>query len=277
MSHILELIFTQFNKETIIITSCLFFTATFLLIFYWVMNKKKFNKFGHYIPASILKGHLDTIIQNSSAIRSSLSRGGVAEMTPSVIPSASLTPTSGDTGISPEMLNQKNAEIASLNSLVTEKNNIIKELEAKLANAGTGEGDPEAEAKLAELNQKVQGLEKELEEAKQGSGGSSEELDKVTQENKDLKERLQEYEIIEDDLANLKKLQTENEELKKQLAGAGGAAPAQAAPEPPPAAPEPKPEAPPAEATNEDAGTPDLGEDDKTAEDLLSEFEKMLG
>jgi uncharacterized membrane-anchored protein len=44
----------------------------------------------------------------------------------------------------------------------------------------------------------------------------------VTKERNGLLERLKEFEIIADDLANLKRLQQENEQLKRSLAAQGG-------------------------------------------------------
>ncbi len=113
------------------------------------------------------------------------------------------------------------------------------------------------------------------------------------------------YEIIEEDLANLKRLQSENEKLKKQLSNSAPT---------PDVAPEAAQEIPaveemvevPAVETEEAAAPPeveaaaevaaveesappeppaevssDLGENreekEKSSEELLSEFEKMLG
>jgi len=107
------------------------------------------------------------------------------------------------------------------------------------------------------------------------SGGQSNALvDELTKERDELKGRLQEYEIIEDDLANLKKLQQENEELKKQLAGKGGSPPTASAPPPPPPPPPKVEEAKPAAPA---AAPAEISGEEKSAEDLLSEFEKMLG
>jgi len=121
------------------------------------------------------------------------------------------------------------------------------------------------------------------------------------------------YEIIEDELANLKRLQQENEQLKKSLAELQGGAPAPAAAAAPEPEEEPAPveepvaeEVAPAEDTSgedlmaqmaaamndpapaeepaveaaggdEELGVPANQGQQKSAEELLSEFEKMLG
>lgn len=304
-----------------------------ILLFLWYYNRKKYQELAHQIPAGVVKNYLDSIIQNSTALKSSLFRGGGLDVdnVPSVMPVSQLQ-GGGDNS---EIINQKNAEIAALQAQLAEKGGQVSELEArlketeeKLANAGsaaapsTGDGDAELKKRIAELEEQLKAKDAELEAAKSAApapaaGGGDEELQKqldaVTKERDELKERLQEYEIIEDDLANLKKLQQENAELKKALEGGGGAAPAaapepaaEAAPEPAaaepeapaapepvaeaapePAAPEPVAEAAPEPAAEEPAAAapeeggdnPEIGGDGegKSAEDLLSEFEKMLG
>ncbi|MFN8371146.1 MAG: hypothetical protein U0T83_11060, partial [Bacteriovoracaceae bacterium] len=132
--------------------------------------------------------------------------------------------------------------------------------------------------------------------AKAGSAGdpdAKKKFDEMKADRDKLKEKLQEYEVIEDDIANLKRLQKENEELKKAIEGlskGGAPAPAAAAAPTPAPAPKPAPAAPAAAAAAPPAPEPaaapakpvdplnvQLEGSDKSAEDLLSEFEKMLG
>jgi len=319
----------NFTPEVLIIELAVLALVIVTFLALWLYNKKKFNNLSHQVPANVVKDYLDSIIQNSNSLKSSLFRGGGLDLgdaagIPSVVPTAGL---GSDGGVSQAELNQKIAEINALRAELEEKNKTIKDLEDKLANAGSAPaagGDIDVsqyEAKIAEL-------EAALEAAKnaapaEGGGGGNEELEaKVSAletENQELKDRLAEYEIIEDDLANLKRLQQENEQLKKSLGG-GAPAPAEesaaeeeAAPEPeaeaepepeaeaepePEAEAEPEPEAeaepePEAEAAADDEAPGDEGaeaaeasEEDmaasvegegKSPEDLLSEFEKMLG
>lgn len=148
----------------------------------------------------------------------------------------------------------------------------------------------------------------------------------VTKERDEIRDRLKEFEIISDDLANLKRLQQENEQLKRSLAAAGGSAPAPvqepkqidpnnilsqadvsdlledlgqsssdsssddnqaledflSSPDESAAPAEDNSEAEMLAAMNEMNDASSEGQDDKqktekTPEDLLSEFEKMLG
>ncbi|MBF0360030.1 MAG: hypothetical protein HQK49_03425 [Oligoflexia bacterium] len=295
MLETIKLVFTHFNDETIIVLNLALFFVLSLIIAYWLYNRKKFHQLSHQIPANVVKNYLDSIIQNSTALKSSLFRGGGLDLgpgIPSVVPVSGLEGKGVASGVSQEMLHQKNAEIASLNTSLAEKMNIIRELEGRLSNF-KGDGSAQdgeikkLKAKISELEAEIARLQSELKDAKaaaaSGSGDSNALVDELTKERDELKSRLQEYEIIEDDLANLKKLQQENEELKKQLAEKGGEAPKQSAPPPPPPPPPPPKAAAPAAAPAAAAAAPEIAAapaapgEEKSAEDLLSEFEKMLG
>ena len=111
-------------------------------------------------------------------------------------------------------------------------------------------------------------------------------------------EELQQYDVISDDLANMKRLKQENEQLKKALVGVGGSvavaedAPAvvakslpqeerddEAAVEEIAPRTEIEEQEEPVMAADEVAipAEENSSKDDQTPEDLLSEFEKMLG
>ncbi len=317
----INLILTKFTDETLSISIGLMGLLFVILIAYWVYYRRKFNDLKHQIPAQVVKNYLDSIIQNSSALKSSLFRGGgldIEDGIPSVMPTSELRGTPVQvSNASSEELNQKNAEIASLKVSIGDKDKTITELEKKLGEASSGApaSAPDNSAEISSLNAKIAELEAAL--AAAGSGGSddgdSKKLAEVTQERDQLKEKLQEYEIIEEDLANLKRLQQENEQLKKALEAGGGAmpasAPAEAEAEPvaeadplpveePEAEADPLPIEEPAaenepdplpvdepdplpveEAGDADAemGVPANEGEQKSAEELLSEFEKMLG
>jgi prefoldin subunit 5 len=324
----------QFSDETLIITLSILILVLVILVLYWHYNKKKFHQLSHQIPASVLKTYLDSIIQNSTSLKSSLFRGGgleIGEGIPSVVPVGDLPIGNVSVGDGSEELNQKNAEISSLTQRLADKDRQISELDDKLreaqaASLNAGGGSSE---EVAILQAEIEKLRAELEAAKNaapatgGDDAMAAQLADVTKERDELKERLMEYEIIEEDLANLKRLQQENDQLKKTIAdlqAGGGAAPApvpeaepvaeepapaaeepaaeipesapQEAPEggedleaqmaaaitdTPPAAEAPAPaaEEPAAEAASEDV--PANEGEQKSAEELLSEFEKMLG
>jgi DNA repair exonuclease SbcCD ATPase subunit len=277
------LVLTKFTDETITIFGLLSLMTMMGIIIYWFHNRKKFHQLQHEIPASIVKNYLDSIIENSNSLKSSLFRGGGLDIglgIPSVVPVTTLpTSSSISVGTSNEELNQKSAEIASLKQNVNDRSKQISELEARLREADQAVAD-----------------------ARKSSGGDAalqKDITKLTNERNELRERLKEYEIIEEDLANLKRLQQENEQLKSELAALkkGGAPVAAPAPKPatiPDIVPEsdidleaemaaaiqaskPAAKAPtPVEAPSMDE-IPEIEGEQKSAEELLSEFEKMLG
>lgn len=217
-----------------------------------------------------------------------------------------------------EEINEKKARIASLEAQLSSAQNAQKEIEADL-NKSKGY------LNTAEL--RIKELEELLAKASEDSGSGSEsimsdpalkqEIATLTKERDEYRDRLREFEIISDDLANLKRLQQENEQLKRSLAAQGGAAPTAEAPAP--KAIDPDNILTQADVSDllEDLGQTDSGSDDnkaleeflsspdevdtseadmlaamneakeeakeeksgsdKTSEDLLSEFEKMLG
>jgi chromosome segregation ATPase len=245
-----------------------------IIVAYWFYNRKKFHQLSHEIPASVVKNYLDSIIQNSTALKSSLFRGGgldIGNGIPSVVPIHDLPTGNVSVGASSEEVTQKNAEIQSLTIKLSDKSRQVTDLEKKVQDLISSSGNGSAESEM--LKQEVQTLQVKLQEA-QAAGAGSEEL---VAELETLRERLKEYEIIEEDLANLKRLQQENDQLKAEIAALkkGGAAPA-----PTPAA-EPQKAATPAPETKsvevKEGPEVKVENEQKSAEELLQEFEKMLG
>lgn len=302
MSETLRLILTKFTDETITVFSMLLLLTMAAIVVYWFYNRKKFHQLSHEIPASVVKNYLDSIIQNSTALKSSLFRGGgldIGNGIPSVVPVGDLPSSMNiSVGSGSEEVNQKNAEIASLTLKLNDRNKQITDLEKRMQELAAGSGKGGAEVDI--LKKEIASLQSQLSDARASSGGDanlSRDLQAVTNERNDLRERLKEYEIIEEDLANLKRLQQENDQLKAELAALKRGAPAPAAPAPKAAEPTPammEPEidleaemakaiadsqpapkaAPPVMEVPE---VPVVEGEQKSAEELLSEFEKMLG
>ena len=126
-----------------------------------------------------------------------------------------------------------------------------------------GSGDAEVlKTELAEKEVEIMNLKDQIADLEKNGGGNTVELETKL---KDLEAKLQEYEIIEDDIANLSLYKQENAKLKQEieaLKSSGGGA----APEP---APAPAP-APVAEAAPEEA--PQAEEAKNTDDDIMAEF-----
>jgi hypothetical protein len=307
--------FDKYSDQLFVIQIGFLVIILSVLVWIWYYNRKKYQHLKHQIPASVVKSYLDSIIQNSTALKSSLFRGGGVDVDPSNIPSVMpLTDLPGSTQVDVDAGGDAalKAQIAQLQAQLAEKINQVNELEAK--NAGL-------EGTVKQKQERIEELEKLLAEAQAGGGGGDPEaafkLAEMTKERDALKEELQQYDVISDDLANMKRLKQENEQLKKALADAGGSVPEAPAAEAAPAVEEPVAEAAPAveepvaeaapvveepvaEAPTEPEAAPAVeepaapapaepvaaapeapaaeeGGDDKSPEDLLSEFEKMLG
>lgn len=296
--------FDKYSDQLFVIQIGFLVIILSVLVWIWYYNRKKYQHLKHQIPASVVKSYLDSIIQNSTALKSSLFRGGGFDVDPSNIPSVMpLTDLPGSTQVGVDAGGDAalKAQIAQLQAQLAEKINQVNELEAK--NAGL-------EGTVKQKQERIEELEKLLAEAQAGGGGGDPEaaakLAEMTKERDALKEELQQYDVISDDLANMKRLKQENEQLKKALADAGGSVPEAPAAEAAPAVEEPVAEAAPvveepvAEAPTEPEAAPAVeepaapapaepvaaapeapaaeeGGDDKSPEDLLSEFEKMLG
>ncbi len=214
----------KFGPELLVIQFGFLVILSTLFLWLWFSNRRKYHNLKHAIPATVVKSYLDSIIQNSTALKSQLFRGGGLEANgvPSVMPLSQLA--GGESlGVSGapstallEELNQKRAIIASLESQLSASQASQREIEAKLA---------ASQAALAAAEAKIRELEALLAQARAGGGGGDAalkaELAMVTKERDDIRDRLKEFEIISDDLANLKRLQQENEQLKRSLAAQG--------------------------------------------------------
>jgi hypothetical protein len=308
----------KFGPELLVIQFGFLVILSTLFMWLWFSNRKKYHNLKHAIPANVVKNYLDSIIQNSTSLKSSLFRGGGIEVNgvPSVMPVGNLT--GGESmGISGapstallEEVNQKKAYIASLESQLSAAQNANRELEAKLASL---------QSQLAAAETRIRELEALLAQQRESGGGDEvlkNELNLVIKERDEIRERLREFEIISDDLANLKRLQQENDQLKRSLAAlqGGGAAPEVIEETPAPSSktmsqadvtemldnltseeapaqdtkeledflgsPEEESQPPVAEVEArpaEEEAAPPKNKPEKTPEDLLSEFEKMLG
>lgn len=328
----------KFGPELLVIQFGLLVILSTLFLWLWFSNRRKYHNLKHAIPANVVKSYLDSIIQNSTALKSQLFRGGGLDVgsVPSVMPLQNL---GGGDGIAVsgapstallEEINQKKALIASLESQLSSLQGSGKEIEKKLTS--TQGNLSSAENKIKELESLLAKTKAAAAEGGQGGVGDAAlqaELDMVSKERNEIRDRLKEFEIIADDLANLKRLQQENEQLKKSLAAQGGTIPtpapaaeqvdpaniltqadvsdlledlgqsnegksednqaledflAQEAPAPEeasePAAVEEEIPAPEETVAASEEAAPEAEnkpKSEKTPEDLLSEFEKMLG
>lgn len=209
----------KFSKEILFIQIGFLLIIFAVFIWVWLYNRRRFHHLKHQIPASVVKNYLDSIIQNSTALKSSLFRGGGMDLEggiPSVMPlkdmaggSSSIIIGSGDES---EEINAKNAEIMKLRAELEQKQNVVRDLEKEMIGL-KGEVKSRDE-RIIELENEIKNLKGNL----SGEGTAlSDELESTKSERDELRNRLAEYAVIEDDLANLKRLQQENDQLRSAL------------------------------------------------------------
>jgi hypothetical protein len=182
-------IFSKFTPEALLFEALIICLLLCVYTAFWVLKKRRYGSVETNLPSGPVKSYLNELISNAEHIR--LQLFGLLS--------------------SPEYSRGSQSIFGGGPDPETVKK--LAQLEIKLA---------EQSKSLELATEEKSRLEKEL----AGSGGSSggapltgdAGLQKRVQE---LEGRLAEYSVIEDDLANLKRLQQENAQLKAQLAGKG--------------------------------------------------------
>ena len=302
IAEIVKRLVTDFGDHLLIVLVCLTLITFCLFVVCWILDKNRL-RIGHNVPGSVVRDYLDAVIQNSMSLRSSLFREREAnDQAPLAMPLYKLK--NGESSQEKESnLEQSSAEQGKQGEPES----------ADMAKVAGEMGDKDQQ--IAELTDHIAQLRQEL--VTLGEGKSQEDLAAVARERDELQEKLQEYEIIEHDLANLKQLQKENIELKQALGQGGKEVVEKSEEQPKQEAAEPELQQVPGEGgeqnnvdaqaseqpqlaggDNQESLTVELveGSDksgkeklapskartlsqdgDKSAEDLLNEFEKMLG
>lgn len=259
------LFFSKFSDELLSAQIALL-SFSLALGVYWMLVRKKKRETAEWVPAALVKAYLDRTRKDERETRARL--------------------FGEDLSAAPQMpLTQMLAGAATTTTTVVSNDPaLVKEIEAlrgqlSLADSRAMEFDKTLNGMRAEkaaLEQKL----KDAANAAPAAGGAAAPNPALAKELEDLRAKLQEYEVIEDDLANLKKFQKENDQLKQrisQLEGGGAptltvvqggaqpaaeattipAAPAKAEAPAAAAAPAPAPAAPPAPAPAAAAPAPE--------------------
>jgi predicted nuclease with TOPRIM domain len=214
----------KFGPEILVIQFGFLVIISTLFLWLWFFNRRRYHHLKHAIPANVVKNYLDSIIQNSTALKSSLFRGGGMDVggVPSVMPLSNMIggESLGINGAPStallEELNHKKALISSLEAQLSSFHGSQREVETKLSSS---------QGQISSAENKIKELEALLARVRNESGGDDTlkaEVGMLTKERNEIRDKLKEFEIISDDLANLKRLQQENEQLKRSLAAVKG-------------------------------------------------------
>ncbi len=275
-------LFSRFTAELILFQAFVICSLLALYSGYWILVKRRLGLGSKLVPAEVVQHYLKTLIFNTEDVKTQL----FGEST------------------------------LNLNTRVELGGNVDVALLEKIALLETQIKEKDKMVLL--LNKEKESIEKQLLGVKTDTppstaGGSLDplELNALKDKIQNLEERLAEYSVIEDDLANLKKLQQENTQLKSLLNSSGipvpeftstqtptsaptlatasattsaptpkptepqTPTPVAAAPPPAPPPPAPPQAAPPPPAAAKSPSTPPE-KAEKNDEDLVAEFEKML-
>jgi hypothetical protein len=225
-------LFSRFTPEALLFESLLICGGVAVYCAFWVIRKRRLGSVEEHVPAGLVKQYLSELIQQAEGVRSQLfgllaDHGVATPASPAGLQADQLTellkkiqiqntattpaPQAAAPSVDDVVLQQKlvvleaklHEQAQAMNGLTAEKNRLQAELEAaKVASQNAVPGAAAPSGDSGELQKKIQMLE----------------------------ERLAEYSVIEDDLANLKKLQQENTQLRSLLNQNGNADAAAAIP-----------------------------------------------
>lgn len=204
---------------------------------YLLIKKRRYGAAKNNIPDNVVRAFLIELISSAEGFRrqlfGELGKGGLnispeanaqmqAQMGAFFAQNAGIAQASGLTSApTPEAF----AAAAAAAGIGGTNNADLSALKTQLATAV--QKTDELNKTIAQLNAEKANLEKAG--ASAGAGDSSKQLTDLNDKISKLESKLTEYEVIEDDLANLKKYQQENKQLKAQLEAMQKGAPVAAA------------------------------------------------
>ncbi len=241
--------YSKFTEEFLLLTAAGIFGLLGIYCYHYVLKRRLLGAARNQLPAGVVKVYLNQLINEAQTVRSNLFGllagaenvqlpANFKPMAQNYAPAPGAAPAGEGAAIPTQLLER----LSALETQLTDK-------ESMVININVEKTRLQEEIENLKKNQKAMA-------AAPTSDNQNELLGKI----KNLEQRLEEYSMFEDDLANLKRLQQENAQLKKRLEeGGGAAAPAPApklqsveapaptpapAPAPVAAAPAPAPSAP---------------------------------
>jgi hypothetical protein len=190
----IALILTKFSDEVIAAQLALLCFVSCVAL-YWLVVRKKKKESAEWVPAALVRAYLDKVRADEQEVRFKLF------------------------GEAPS-LGVSHAPLATALSTVTTVTDpaLLKEVDALRAQlASSDQRAMEFDRVMNALKAEKAALEEKLKAAAAGAPVAAGPSPEALKELEEMKARLQEYEVIEDDLANLKKFQKENEQLRQKV------------------------------------------------------------
>ncbi|MBC7386849.1 MAG: hypothetical protein H7301_11900 [Cryobacterium sp.] len=205
-------LFSKFSHEALLFEALALFAGLAGYAIFYLIRKRKYGVAGKDVPSNIIKAYLSQLMVDAEEMNVQLfGLLGRGEAQPRAFGMIHASTDTHHAAVS--------AAPSSVDPGALEK---LKELEKRLAE--------QANALDTVLNEKMK-IEEELATAKADARETGAPLETRSSDGNDkgplqdrvnqLEAQLAEYAIIEDDLANLKRLQKENKVLKQQIADAG--------------------------------------------------------
>lgn len=205
----IALILTKFSDEVIAAQLALLCFVSCVAL-YWLVVRKKKKESAEWVPAAVVRAYLDKVRADEQEVRFKLF------------------------GEAPVAAGSHAPLAAALSTVTTVTDPaLLKEVDALRAQlSASDQRSMEFDRVMNALKTEKAALEEKLKAAAAGAPVAAGPSPEALKELDDLKARLQEYEVIEDDLANLKKFQKENEQLRQKVETyeKGGSTAAPAAP-----------------------------------------------
>ncbi|NDG83899.1 MAG: hypothetical protein EBX52_02550 [Proteobacteria bacterium] len=226
MSSFLYL-YSKFTEELLLLSAAILFALLAVYCYQWVIKKRRLGAARNEIPATVVKAYLNQLIHEAQFVRTQLF-GLMNGASPDGDP-MNLLRTSP--AAAPSTADAIEALLPPQGGVPTELEERLKALQKQLS---------EKESIVVNINVEKTKLLEEIEnlrqnqKAMQSAGSAGAGSDELARRVKELEARLEEYSLFEDDLANLKRLQQENQQLRKKLEAMGSnlGLPAEPAPAP---------------------------------------------
>ncbi len=202
-------LYSKFTEELLLLSAAGIFTLLSAYCYHWVIKRRRLGAARHQIPSTVVKAYLGQLINEAQFVRTQLfgiaNTGGHEDLGAHF----QMPSSHSSSGTSPSL--SAITEAAGVPSDLSER---LKALQNQLS---------EKESMVININVEKTKLLEEVEnlrqnqKAMQSAGASAGPSDELVKKIKGLEERLEEYSLFEDDLANLKRLQQENSNLKKRI------------------------------------------------------------
>jgi predicted DNA-binding protein len=212
MSSFLYL-YSKFTEEFLLLSAAALFALLAAYCYQWVIKKRRLGAARNQIPATVVKAYLNQLINEAQFVRTQLfglMNGIPTEGDPMSLlrmPHSDTKTESSSDAVEKLLANPSAAIPSDLEERLKSLQKQLSEKESIVVNINV---------EKTKLLEEIENL-RQNQKAMQSAGSSGAGSDELAKKVKELEARLEEYSLFEDDLANLKRLQQENQQLKKKL------------------------------------------------------------